>query len=131
MTPSVLLYATADWLLPLAQAKVMQTAPQPPDQIVLILDGFWPAVPIPSDTKLVVCHFGKPIGRRDALRRATAAATGDKLLRFEDWQHYGSDLGSLPSDPQPVEQTITGDPRQVWTERPGDVDGEGGTPDGR
>ena len=131
MTLSVLLYATADWLLPLAQIKVMQTAAAPPAQIVLVLDGFWPAVPLPSDARVVILHFGSVIGRPAALRLAARAATGDTLLRFEDWQQYGSDLGSLPSNPQPREQTVTGDPRQVWAEGPGALAGAGAAPPGR
>lgn len=53
-----------------------------PIEIIVVLDGYWPA-PIITDDRVVYIHRGAPRGMRDGINSAVAIAKGEYLLKTD------------------------------------------------
>ena len=116
MSVSVLCVAAeADLVKVLGEVWLLVSSTRPPDQVVMVFDGCWPTHLPPVDPRVVLYHTGAVRGLQASYRAAAILATGSELYRYEDWQRY-VESGILPQRTQPDEQTVTGDPRQIWTD---------------
>lgn len=52
-------------------------------EIVVVLDGYWPDPPLPSDDRLKLIHFGQARGMRPAINAAAEVARGDYLMKLD------------------------------------------------
>jgi glycosyltransferase involved in cell wall biosynthesis len=52
-------------------------------EIVCVLDGCWPAEPLPDDKRLKILHRGTAMGMRQAINAAAQIATGEYLLKAD------------------------------------------------
>lgn len=52
-------------------------------QIVVVLDGYWPPVPIPVNPRVTVIHHNKSIGQRAATNEGARVATGEWICKLD------------------------------------------------
>jgi len=52
-------------------------------QVIAVLDGYWPDVPLKEDKRLIILHHSKPKGMRASINHAAAIATGKYLLKTD------------------------------------------------
>jgi glycosyltransferase involved in cell wall biosynthesis len=52
-------------------------------EIVVVLDGYWPLTPLPSNPRLTVIHHNKSIGQRAATNEAARIARGDWVCKLD------------------------------------------------
>ena len=49
-------------------------------EIVVVLDGYWPKVPIKDDKRVTIVHLGKNRGMRGAINIGVLASTGEYII---------------------------------------------------
>lgn len=54
-----------------------------PIEVIVVLDGYWPNPPLPSDKRIVQIHFGEARGMRPAINAAAEAARGKYLMKLD------------------------------------------------
>lgn len=52
-------------------------------EVIVVLDGYWPDPPLPSDKRIIQIHFGQAKGMRPAINAAAEAACGEYLLKLD------------------------------------------------
>lgn len=52
-------------------------------EIIVVLDGYWSAEPIPNDPRVIVLHRSQPMGMRAAINGAAAIAKGKYLMKTD------------------------------------------------
>lgn len=52
-------------------------------EVVVVLDGYWPDPPLPSDDRLILIHRGQARGMRPAINAAVEVARGDYLMKLD------------------------------------------------
>lgn len=52
-------------------------------EVIVVLEGYWPDPPLPSDPRLKLLHFGVARGMRAALNAAVQSSTGQYLLKVD------------------------------------------------
>lgn len=52
-------------------------------EVVVVLDGYWPDPPVPSDPRVKLLHRGTAQGMRPGINAAAAMATGDYLMKCD------------------------------------------------
>jgi len=70
-----LLSKTIDSLLENAEGEI---------EVIAVLDGYWPVVPLKDDPRIVQVHLGKNRGMRGAINAGVAVAKGDYLMRTDE-----------------------------------------------
>jgi glycosyltransferase involved in cell wall biosynthesis len=75
-----LLQRTIDDLLAKAEGSI---------ELCVVLDGYWPVVPLKDDPRVRIIHFGKNQGMRRAINAGVAIARGDFLMRMDEHQMIG------------------------------------------
>ncbi len=75
-----LLHKTIDSLLENAQGEI---------EIIAVLDGYWPTIPIKNDERIKVLHLGKNQGMRRAINAGVAIASGEYLMRTDEHCAFG------------------------------------------
>lgn len=75
-----LLHKTIDSLLDNAKGEI---------EVVVVLDGYWPVVPIKDDKRIVIVHLGKNRGMRGAINAGVLASKGEFLMRVDEHQDFG------------------------------------------
>lgn len=53
-------------------------------EVIVVLDGYWPATPIRNDPRIKICHLGSTGGMRNAINSAVALATGEFIMRTDE-----------------------------------------------
>jgi len=53
-------------------------------EIVVVLDGYWPKVPLKEDKRVVTVHLGRNRGMRGAINIGVLASTGEYLMRTDE-----------------------------------------------
>lgn len=75
-----LLHKTIDSLLENAEGEI---------EIIPVLDGYWPKIPIKDDPRIKVVHLGKTRGMRGAINAGVAVAKGEWLMRTDEHCMFG------------------------------------------
>jgi glycosyltransferase involved in cell wall biosynthesis len=75
-----LLHKTIDSLLENAEGDV---------EVIVALDGYWPATPIKNDPRIKIVHLGKNRGMRGAINAGVFVAKGEYLMRMDEHQMVG------------------------------------------
>lgn len=75
-----LLQKTIDSLLENAEGEI---------EIIAILDGYWPKVPLKDDPRVRVLHLGRNRGMRGAINAGVAIAKGEYLMRTDEHCVFG------------------------------------------
>lgn len=70
-----LLHKTIDSLLENAEGEI---------EIIPVLDGYWPEIPIKSDERIRVLHLGKNRGMRGAINAGVRLARGEFIMRTDE-----------------------------------------------
>ena len=52
-------------------------------EVVVVLDGYWPDPPLPSDKRIIQIHRGKSAGMRSAINAAAEVAKGEYLMKLD------------------------------------------------
>jgi len=88
-----LLHKTIDSLLEQSRGEI---------EIIAVLDGYWPIVPIKSDPRVKIVHLGQNRGMRRAINAGVAVAKGEFLMRCDEHQMFGDNYDViLAHDCQP------------------------------
>jgi len=58
-------------------------------EIIPVLDGYWPKVPLKIDDRVKVVHLGKNSGMREAINAGVRVASGEYLLRTDEHATFG------------------------------------------
>jgi len=75
-----LLHKTIDSLLENAEGEI---------EIIAVLDGYWPEIPVKDDPRIKVLHLGKNRGMRGAINAGVAISRGEFIMRNDEHQVYG------------------------------------------
>jgi len=75
-----LLQKTIDSLLEQAEGEI---------EVVAVLDGYWPEVPLKNDDRLKVVHLGVNSGMREAINAGVKASSGEYLMRTDEHAVFG------------------------------------------
>lgn len=75
-----LLQKTIDSLLENAEGEI---------EIIAVLDGYWPTIPLKEDKRVKQLHLGKNRGMRDAINAGVAISSGEFLMRVDEHQVFG------------------------------------------
>jgi hypothetical protein len=75
-----LLQKTIDSLLENAEGEI---------EIIAVLDGYWPTVPLKNDKRLKILHLGKNRGMREAINAGILMSTGEWIMRMDEHQIVG------------------------------------------
>lgn len=70
-----LLQKTIDSLLENARGDI---------EIIAVLDGYWPTVPLVNDDRLRIVHHGETRGMREAINTGVALAKGEFIMRTDE-----------------------------------------------
>lgn len=52
-------------------------------EVIVVLDGYWPVIPIKNDPRVKVIHLGKNRGMRGAINAGVSIAKGEFILRSD------------------------------------------------
>ena len=58
-------------------------------EIIAVLDGYWPEVPLEVNPRLKVVHLGQNRGMRGAINAGVLVSTGKYLMRVDEHQTFG------------------------------------------
>jgi glycosyltransferase involved in cell wall biosynthesis len=53
-------------------------------EVIPVLDGYWPEVPLKNDDRVKVVHLGKNVGMREAINSGVRVAKGEWLMRTDE-----------------------------------------------
>lgn len=70
-----LLHHTVQDLLDRAEGEI---------EVVVVLDGYWPKVPLPADPRVVTVHLGGNRGMRGAINAGVLASRGEFIMRTDE-----------------------------------------------
>ena len=79
---SVIIPSRNELFLPQTVADVLGQA-RGEIECIVILDGYWPPLPLPADPRLHIIHRGEPQGMRPGINAAAAVAKGQYLLKLD------------------------------------------------
>jgi glycosyltransferase involved in cell wall biosynthesis len=75
-----LLQKTIDSLLENARGEV---------EVVAVLDGYWPEIPLKEDSRVKIVHLGKNRGMRGAINAGVLVSKGEFIMRVDEHQVFG------------------------------------------
>jgi len=75
-----LLQKTIDSLLENAEGEI---------EIIVVLDGYWPVVPLKDDPRVRILHLGRNRGMRGAINAGVLISSGDLLMRTDEHSIFG------------------------------------------
>ena len=52
-------------------------------EVIVVLDGWWPAEPLPADPRVKILHWGEAKGLRPSLNAAVQMSTGDFIFKLD------------------------------------------------
>ncbi len=81
-TVSILIPSRNERFLPQTVAGVLSRATGE-IEVIVVLDGYWPDLPLVEDPRLTLIHRSEPLGMRAAINTAAAIAKGDYLLKCD------------------------------------------------
>ena len=81
-----LLHKTIDDLLDKAGGEI---------EIIPVLDGYWPEIPIKDDPRIKVVHLGKNRGMRGAINAGVLVSKGEYLMRVDEHQIFGRNYDTI------------------------------------
>jgi len=58
-------------------------------EVIPVLDGYWPDVPLRNDDRVVVVHLGKNSGMREAINAGVRVARGKYIMRTDEHATFG------------------------------------------
>jgi len=58
-------------------------------EVIAVLDGYWPIVPLKDDPRVKVVHLGKNRGMRGAINAGVLASTGEYIMRTDEHASFG------------------------------------------
>jgi len=79
---SVILPSRNERFLPQTLADVLAKA-RGPLEVIVVLDGYWPVPPLPTDPRLVILHHSPAQGMRPAINAAARIARGQWLMKLD------------------------------------------------
>lgn len=53
-------------------------------EIIAVLDGYWPAIPIEDNPRVNLIHLGKNVGMREAINTGVRMAKGEYIMRTDE-----------------------------------------------
>lgn len=75
-----LLQKTIDSLLDNSRGEV---------EIMAVLDGYWPTIPLKDDPRVKIIHFGKSVGMREAINAGVSTSKGEFIMRTDSHCIFG------------------------------------------
>ena len=75
-----LLQKTIDSLLENAQGEI---------EVIAVLDGYWPIIPLKDEPRVKVVYLGKNRGMRGAINAGVAVSRGEFIMRMDEHQVVG------------------------------------------
>jgi glycosyltransferase involved in cell wall biosynthesis len=75
-----LLQKTIDDLLAKAEGSI---------EIIVVLDGYWPIIPLKEDPRVRIIHLGKNRGMREAINAGVLVSRGEFIMRVDEHQIFG------------------------------------------
>lgn len=75
-----LLQKTIDSLLENAEGEI---------EVIAVLDGYWPEIPIRDDKRVKIVHLGQNRGMRGAINAGVAVAKGEFIMRTDEHCIFG------------------------------------------
>ena len=67
-------------------------------EIIVVLDGYWPAQTIKDDDRVRVVHLGKNRGMRDAINAGVSVSRGEFIMRTDEHCMYGKGFDRILTD---------------------------------
>jgi glycosyltransferase involved in cell wall biosynthesis len=64
-------------------------------EIIPVLDGYWPSVPLKNDKRVKVLHLGKNGGMKNAINKGMAIATGKYVARLDEHCMFSKDWDKI------------------------------------
>lgn len=90
MKVSVVIPAYKDpWVHPTINSLLENSELGDQMEIIVVLDGYWPATPIVEDDRVKVVHLGKNRGMREAINAGVRMAKGEFILRTDQHCMFG------------------------------------------
>lgn len=84
MKISVIIPAFKDPLVhPTIESLLLNSELNDQMEIIVVLDGYWPEIPIKQDDRVKIVHLGKNRGMRDAINAGVEVAGGEFILRSD------------------------------------------------
>ena len=75
-----LLHKTIDSLLENARGEI---------EIIPVLDGYWPDIPIKNDKRIKIVHLGANVGMRRAINAGVMSSRGEYIMRTDEHCTFG------------------------------------------
>jgi len=67
-------------------------------EIIVVLDGYWPAQIIKDDDRIRVIHLGKNRGMRDAINAGVSVSRGEFIMRTDEHCMFGKGYDRILTD---------------------------------
>jgi glycosyltransferase involved in cell wall biosynthesis len=64
-------------------------------EIIPVLDGYWPDIPILEDERIRVVHLGKNVGMRGAINAGVRVARGEYIMRIDCHVVFGNNFDTI------------------------------------
>lgn len=84
-----LLHKTIDSVLENAEGDI---------EIIVVLDGYWPPIPIKNDSRIKILHLGKNRGMREAINAGVSVARGDFIMRTDEHCMFGKGFDRIMTE---------------------------------
>lgn len=81
-----LLHKTIDDILLKAEGEI---------EIVPVLDGYWPKIPIKDDPRIKIVHLGRNRGMRGAINAGVLVSKGEFIMRADEHQMFGQGFDKI------------------------------------
>ncbi len=91
---SVIIPARNEQFLPLTVADLFAKATGD-IEVIVVLDGYWPAPPLADHDNLIIIHRGQARGMRPAINAAAAIAKGDYLMKCDAHCMFGEGFDEI------------------------------------
>lgn len=67
-------------------------------EVIVVIDGYTPRIPLPSDPRVKVIHHSRNMGMREAINTGVTAATGTHLMRSDEHCAFGPSFDTIILD---------------------------------
>lgn len=64
-------------------------------EVIAVLDGYWPAIPLQDDDRLRVVHLGQNRGMREAINAGVRVSRGEYIMRTDEHAMFGERYDSI------------------------------------
>lgn len=64
-------------------------------EVIPVLDGYWPTIPLRNDDRVKVVHLGQNVGMRGAINAGVRASSGKYIMRTDEHCTFGKHFGRI------------------------------------